>query len=1091
MVLPAGTVTLLFSDIEGSTRLLEQLGEGYSEVLDEHRGIVRGALAAYGGHEVRTEGDAFFVAFVRAGDAVRSAVAAQRGLAACAWPDGVAVRVRMGVHTGEPRVVGGDYVGMDVHRAARICSAAHGGQVVVSEATQRVLSGQPMDEFGLRDLGEHRLKDLARPLRLYQVTADGLIAEFPPLRALARPSTDLGGVFVGRASELAALFGGLEDALAGRGRLFLLAGEPGIGKSRLAEELIAHASARGARILVGRCWEAGGAPAFWPWVQALRAYLRDTDDGALGAQPGAAQLAQILPELREGFPDLAEPPASEPEAARFRLFEATAEFLRDAAQRRPIVLVLDDLHAADAPSLLLLRFLARELGSTRMLLLGAYRDVDPVPVEPLREAVAELAREPVTRRLALAGLSEREVAQYVAQTAAESAQLVAALHEETEGNPLFVGEMVRLLSVEGARLESGAELRLAIPQSIRDVIARRLTHLSQECNRLLVLAAVLGREFALDALARMGDVSEEPLLDVLDEAMAARVVSDVPGVADRLRFDHVLIRDTLYEGLASARRVRLHGLAVKALEELYGEEPGPHLAELAHHAVAASDFARARRYAWRAGDRALTLLAYEEAARWYRTALDALDGADARDEQARCELLLWLGEAEMRAGNAPAAKTAYLDAAAVARHRGLPRELARAAAGYGGRIVWARAGDDDRLVPLLEEGLAAIAGDDVELHAKLLARLAGALRDEPSRERRDKLSSEAVALARRTENLAALAYALDGRAASIVAPDTVAECLALGTELCEVAERSGDPERVMAGHFHRIIALLQLGDVRAAEVDLAACSRIARELKQLAHLWQVSGVEAMLALAAGRLAEGEELVAQALALGERAQRGAAIPVYRLQQYTLCDFRGSLEEVEPAIRDLIADHPARPVFRCVLVHLQARLERMPEAQRTLDDLTRDELSALPFDQEWLFAMSLLAETSALLGDTASAALLYGALHPWAALNVVDQAEGIRGSVARYLGLLAAATNRRGQAERDFEDALAMNARTGARPWLAHTQNDYARMLLARDGPGDRTRAHELLDTALASYRELGMEAHAASALALARRVGTIA
>jgi class 3 adenylate cyclase len=188
MALPSGTVTLLFSDIEGSTRLLERLGHGYDNVLDEHRRIVREAIAGHGGQEVRTEGDAFFVAFARAGDAVGAAVAAQQGLAQAQWPPGVAVRVRMGVHTGEPRVVRGDYVGIDVHCAARICSAAHGGQVVVSEATERLLAGQPVDGVGLQDLGEHRLKDLSRPLRLYQVTAAGISAAFPPLRAAERPA---------------------------------------------------------------------------------------------------------------------------------------------------------------------------------------------------------------------------------------------------------------------------------------------------------------------------------------------------------------------------------------------------------------------------------------------------------------------------------------------------------------------------------------------------------------------------------------------------------------------------------------------------------------------------------------------------------------------------------------------------------------------------------------------------------------------------------------------------------------------------------------------------------------------------------------
>jgi hypothetical protein len=697
----------------------------------------------------------------------------------------------------------------------------------------------------------------------------------------------------------------------------------------------------------------------------------------------------------------------------------------------------------------------------------------------------------VTGRLPLGGLSERDVAQYVELTASEiaSSELAAGLHAETEGNPLFVGEIVRLLAVEGASAESTAEVRLAIPQSVRDVIARRLSHLSEECHRVLVLASVIGREFAVDALARVGGVPEGELLDVLDEAMAARVVSELPARTARLRFAHVLIRDTLYEGLTSARRVRLHRLVVDELEALYGDDPGPHLAELAYHSLAGSELDKGVRYARRAGDRALALLAYEESARLYRMALDALDRPDRRDEKARCELLLSLGEAEAWAGNSPAAKGAFLDAARTARHLRLPRELARAAAGYGGPIVWARAGDDTRLVPLLEEGLDALGEEDVELRARLLARLAGALRDEPDGDRRDRLSGEAVKLARRAGDPAALAYALDGRAAAIISPATVAERLALGSELREVAERIGDTERTVQAHSHRIMAQLQAGEVSEAEIDLDAADHIAQELRMPAQLWQVCGIQAMLALAAGRLTDADELVPRALALGERAQPTAVIPVYVLQRYTLSDFRGDIEKVEPAIRDLAGEYPARRVFRCALAYLHARLARLPEAKQTLDELAGDDFSALPFDQEWLFGMSLLAETAALLGDTDSAAILYRLLHPWAALNAVDQAEGIRGSVARYLGLLATTTQNWDEAEVHFEDALAMNARMGARPWLAHTANDYARMLHARNSRGDRERAQALLGSALETYRELGMDNYAAAATALAEEIGT--
>ena len=331
-------------------------------------------------------------------------------------------------------------------------------------------------------------------------------------------------------------------------------------------------------------------------------------------------------------------------------------------------------------------------------------------VEPLVAMLAGLAREPVSRRLSLTGLSESDVMEYVELTASgiASAKLATALHDETEGNPLFVVETVRLLSVEGLGADP-AEPRISIPQSVKDVIARRLSHLSEECNRVLVIASVLGREFAHAALAGASEVSEDELLETLDEAMAARILSDVPGAAGRLRFAHVLIRDTLYDGLTTPRRVRLHRLAVDALETLYGDEPGPHLAELAHHSIAGSEFESGLRYARAAGDRALALLAYEEAARLYESALESLDLARPSDEGTRCELLLSLGEAEARAGNTAAAKKAFLGAADSARRLGLPRELARAALGYGGRIVWARADEDALLVSLLEEGLAALA----------------------------------------------------------------------------------------------------------------------------------------------------------------------------------------------------------------------------------------------------------------------------------------------------------------------------------------------------------------------------------------------
>ncbi len=865
------------------------------------------------------------------------------------------------------------------------------------------------------------------------------------------------GFFVGREAELELLRGGLDAAVAGHGRLFLLVGEPGIGKSRLADQAIGIARTRGFRVLVGRCWEAGGAPAYWPWVQSLREF----------AQKAPAELDSLL---------RGEPIGSETESARFQLFDATARFLRSASGAQPLLLFLDDMHAADAPSLLLLQFLARDLADTRMLIVAACRDVDPVPGRELSATLAALVREPVTARIALRGLDEAEVMEYVERAAADlaSPELTATLYEETEGNPLFVVETVRLLVVEG---------RIAIPETLRDVISRRLAHLSEECNRVLALASVLGRDFPLGPLAHMSGMQEDELLDVLDEATAARITSDAP---NGLRFSHVLVRDVLYESFTAPRRARMHRLAFEALERTFGAESGPHVAELAYHAMLGSEFEKALVAARRAGERALELLAYEEAARLYRVALDALQRVRRDDEETRCELLLSLGEAEIRAGETQSAKEVFSEAAAMARRLGLPRALALAAYGYGGRIVWVRSGDDTRLVPLLEEALAALPAEEIELRSRLLARLAGALRDEHSRERREALSAEALELARASGNPAAVAYALDAHAYAIIAPDTMHRCLELARELGSAAARAGDKERAVASHMLASMALIVLGDVAGTEREVEAAARTADELRQGPQLAQVQGVKAMLALAKGRLDEGERLALERFEVGRHALPQASVAIYRCQRYALRDLRGDLPGIEREIADVVAAFPARPVFRCVLAHIWARLGRADAAARELRQLTQHQAATLPFDQEWLFGMSLLAETAALLADADAAADLYGPLAPWAGLNAADVAEGCRGAVSRYLGLLAETLELWDDAEEHFERALAMNEDMGFKPWLAHTRHDYGSMLRARRAAGDGARAKQLLERAIETYRELGMPTHAAEATAVTRR-----
>jgi DNA-binding SARP family transcriptional activator/tetratricopeptide (TPR) repeat protein len=884
------------------------------------------------------------------------------------------------------------------------------------------------------------------------------------------------GAFVGREAELAELFGGLDSAIAGRGCLFLLVGEPGIGKSRLADELIAEARARDARVLVGRCWEAGGAPVYWPWVQSLRAYVRASDATALRTQlgAGAADLAQILPELRRRLTDLPEPALLESEGARFRLFDATAEFLRAASESRPIVLVLDDLHAADAPSLLLLQFLARELASTHVLIVGAARDLDPIPDEHLNSVLAALAREPVTRQISLRGLSRKDVEHYVALTASElaSPELAVALHAQTEGNPLFVGETVRLLAVE-TRPANSIDGRLAIPQSVRDVIGSRLRRLSAECNRVLTLAAVLGREFELDALAHATSLLPESLLVLLDEAGTARVVSHIPSGSGGLRFAHAMIRDTLYEGLPPGRRTQLHQQVGTALEALYADDDEPHLAELAHHfleAARAGSKDKAIEYAHRAGDRAARLLAYEEAARFYRAALGLVE-----DQVVRCRLLLALGEAHARAGDGDAARTTFVRAADEAKALGAADLLARAALGYGGRIVWSRA-TDDRLVPLLEDALVALGEQDSPLRARVLGRLAGgAVRGRVTQARREDLALEAVETARRTGDEAALAYALDGLAACLLRPDRLEADLAVAAELVEIADRIGDRERSFQGRLYSFVALINLGRIDVAEAEFVDIARLAEELRQPTQLWQLTANRVLIALFAGRLEDAEMLIERALDYGRDAQTRDAELSSRVHTYTLRREQGRLEEVESILERSADEYPDRPMFRCLLTHVSAELGKEQAARRLLRALARDDFAAVPFDDEWLYSMSVLAEACALVRDVESAAALYAQLLPYVGRNAASPPEGLAGSVARYLGLLASVEANWDRATSHFEEALELNGGMGARPWSARTECDYAAALMARGAPADLARAAELLEAALATSRELGLQA----------------
>ena len=432
--------------------------------------------------------------------------------------------------------------------------------------------------------------------------------------------------FVGRARELAELRAGLDEVSAGHGRMFLLSGEPGIGKTRLAEEISNDASARGMRVVWGRCWEGGGAPAYWPFIQILRACVEGLDGERLKALTGsgASDIARLIPELKLSLPSLEEAKATmDSESARFRLFDAVATLLRNVARIQPLLIVVDDVHA-DQPSVQMLRFIARETKGARVLIIGTYRDAEVRQSPELGKLIGDLIRE--GRPVSVAGLSQAEVGEFIERSSAKRAddKLISDLYHATDGNPLFVDGVVRLLAAEGKLERTGVDgSAFKIPDGVRESIRRQLAALSDEANSLLSIASVIGNEFDTRLLERVSGRSPEQIVDQTDEPVRIGVLR-APGFA-RQQFSHALIREVFYEDLAANTRIELHSEIGAAIEEIHKDDLRPHLAALAHHFQQAGNSNKAIDYLNRAGDEARRVYAYEDALSHWSAALELVE----------------------------------------------------------------------------------------------------------------------------------------------------------------------------------------------------------------------------------------------------------------------------------------------------------------------------------------------------------------------------------------------------------------------------------------------------------------------------------
>jgi tetratricopeptide (TPR) repeat protein len=877
---------------------------------------------------------------------------------------------------------------------------------------------------------------------------------------------------LGRERELAELDEALDGAVAGHGGLLLITGEPGIGKTRLAGALVDRAHERGAFVAPARGWDGGGAPPYWPWQQIVRAVAEARSDDELAADlgSGARWVAQIAPQVRERLGVAATADSLESEQARFALFDAVTMFLRGAARRGPIVLLFDDMHTAGLPSLLLLAFLIRQVEDVPILVVTTHHDADAHRPEDVSAVFGELTR--FGRRVELKGLDEddlRRLIEYRAGTE-PSAALVRAVHDVTEGNPFFSEEVVRLLAAEGL-VDAPPGGRLPLPDGVRDAIRRRLRPLAPSTVEALEAASVIGRAFRVETLARALGIARPELLGRLEEAIAARLVLEIPGRPGVVRFSHGLVRETLYASLGATRRAELHGAVARALE---GRAGGASALELAHHYIEAAvpeAAAKALEYSERAGQEALAVLAYEQAAELFERALRALELEEQPDERRRCELMLARGQALMHAADQGAVPT-LTETIALARELGAMELMARAALSLGGfglspGIV------DDLLVATLEEALAALSPEDSALRARVLVRLAAALYFSDRVQRREELVQEALAIARRLGDRATLAYVLDLGALATSGPDTTERGLEWAQELFALAEEVGDPELSVRARSWAIDLLLEMDDLAGADMAIEALDRIATDVRDPRARSYIPLHRARRMLMQGRAEEAERLINEGIQLGWSLQDSTVPILAGAQLFWLRRAQGRLDELEESVRQFADALPAMPAWRAALADVYLHLGRPAEARREYERLAVHDFADLPRDNVWAVAIAMLAELCEELGDAERAPILERLLEPLAARNVVTPEGIFAGPVTRYLALATAAREDWATTRRRLEQARAACERLGYAPMLAVLDLDEARMLAGRGEPGDAQAARRLLDTARERAAALGV------------------
>ncbi|MGO9603200.1 MAG: adenylate/guanylate cyclase domain-containing protein [Candidatus Binataceae bacterium] len=1099
-------VTALFADIKGSTELSQHIDpETARELIDPALELMIRAVHRFDGYVVQSTGDGIFALF---GAPIANEDHPQRALHAALYmqesiktyaarlqADGkVPIDLRVGAHTGEVVMrevhtgqAHSEYtpIGHVANLASRMQSLAPTGSIAVTEHLRRLCEGY----FRFRELGLSLVKGVSDPVDVYEVCGVG------SLRTRFQVATERGLTkFVGRKIEIEQMSRVFDLALSGRGQILAAIAEPGVGKSRLFLEF--KTTVRQCLVLEGACLSTGKASPYLPLIGLLRSYfgISDEDDERSRSEKITGKVLRLDRTLEDTIPFLLSllglaleehlerrpqesQSAEEPEKVTptQRTIDAVKRVIIRESLNQPIILVFEDLHWIDNATQDFINLLADSIGSVRVLLLVNYRPeythgwsnktyytqlrLDPFGAEPAHQILSSLV-----------GDGE------------DLLPLKQLIVRKTEGNPFFIEEIVRNLFDEGTLVRNGAvELAqpistIQIPETVQGILAYRIDRLDASEKDHLQTMAVIGRESSLALLVRVTGKSELELRRLVYALQLAEFVYEQPTLnGTEYVFKHAFTQEVAYNSVLLERRRLLHGKIGAAIETLHEKQAADYANEVARHYGLSANKEKELDSLYYAGTVAESRAAYTQAISYLTKALHLLDSSSRESsakEDLRFEVLIHLGCSQANDGEPRLGNRSICVAAELAKRRADTRRFARAVL----QLRVSGGETNDEAISLLGEALDRIGSEDTAEKALVMSWLSFHLTWSQQLVRARGLAKESILLARRLGDKPTLLWVLKNAVSAfhilreVSLPDDVQERIALGLEAQSLADELHEDAAAWSIACVLMEGLQESGEVQSANEQLARLVHLAE--KSTARMYQLALARAKLAMMAGLFEEGRRLAYEAVSLGQQAHEARVFEYLGLQLAILYYEEGHLGDLEEAFKSNVQANPNQPSFRCALAMLYVEQANGDHAVREFESLAKYDFRDLPRYYNWLIGIALVARVCEFLGDPERAGLLYNLMLPYRRRNVVVAAVSL-GSAELYLGLLAATMSRFEEAQTHFEAALELNARMGALPWVAHTQYDFARMLLKRAHAGDRQRGIELLAAARETAQRLRM------------------